>query len=58
VVALTALPRDQDRKRALAAGFFRYLVKPAPAGELGAAVAAAVEVSRARGLAPGVTSSS
>ncbi|HTP24284.1 MAG TPA: PAS domain S-box protein, partial [Anaeromyxobacteraceae bacterium] len=38
-LALTALARDEDRSRALAAGFERYLVKPVDVSELTRALA-------------------
>jgi CheY-like chemotaxis protein len=37
-VALTALARDEDRERALAAGFQNYLAKPVDPAELASVV--------------------
>jgi hypothetical protein len=41
-VALTALAREEDRSRAMAAGFERYLVKPVNPGELLSSIAGLV----------------
>jgi CheY-like chemotaxis protein len=38
-IALTAYARDEDRRRALDAGFQRHLIKPVEPGDLAAAVA-------------------
>ena len=43
VIAITAYAKEEDRERALAAGFHRYLSKPVELGEFISAVAEAAE---------------
>ncbi len=50
-VALTAYARDEDRSRALQAGFQAHVAKPWHAGQLIAVLNQRLEASRARGLA-------
>jgi CheY-like chemotaxis protein len=45
-LALTAYSRDEDRRRALEAGFQNYVAKPVDPDELAAAVANLVATSR------------